>query len=134
MSKILAKPFQLRFAIQSDFAYLPFLTRLFKGWRVPKAAALTQVLVEAFNNAVLHAHRRRREKWIRLEIRLDRRGAKIVVEDEGKGLRSERGGFPSTWASHGRGLGLINALADRVSSRKKSDGHSLEIGMDWKQC
>lgn len=112
-------PFRLQFKVQSSFQYLPFLTRL-----LPMRSA--QILVEAFNNAVLHAHRRKKEKWVTLDIQKSRRKIILRVWDEGGGLPKKKFSSPSRWATHGRGLALMGALADRIRFRKTKHGHYLE--------
>lgn len=124
------KPFQLRFEVKSDFGYLPFLTRLFHVSRFPKAGALTQILVESFNNAVTHAHHSKKGKWIGIDIRISPRNARLRVTDRGRGIRelrtAPRGKREGGWKTRGRGLTLIRALASRVKSVRNGKSHVLE--------
>lgn len=118
--------FRLQFRVQSHFQYLPFLTRLFYPLGEKAAARLTQITVEAFNNAVWHAHHSHKEKWVTLDIEKDDRKIRLRVWDGGSGLAKRKFHLPARWATHGRGLRLIQAKADQVRSFKTKRGHCLE--------
>ena len=122
--------FNLQFEILSDFTYLPFLTQIFKRLKVPKALVLTQILVEAYNNAVIHGNKKKKEKWVGVEISLTKRRAKIRVLDRGAGIKDYRLETADrrlkTWRSSGRGLKIIRALAKHVTSRKQRGKHIFE--------
>lgn len=121
---------KLRFQILSDFYYLPFLTPLFKKLKTKEPARLTQILVEAFNNAVIHAHRRRKEKWIGIDLNLSAKKAVLRVTDAGRGMKSppKSDGIRNSrgWGTHGRGLMLVRHLATRTKSYKKKGRHIFE--------
>lgn len=117
--------FHLQFETRSDFGYLPFLTRIFKRLGVRKAPVLTQILVEAYNNAVVHGNRRKREKWVGVAIVIEKHRVKIGVVDEGRGMKG-RQPQNTLWKSGGRGLQLIHALSRKVTSRKKGGRHIFE--------
>lgn len=120
-------PFHLCLEIKSDFGYLPFLTQIFKILKTPKAPQLTQILVEAYNNAVLHAHKRNKKKWITIDILMTPKQARIQVIDRGKGMKALRSAKPtSLYNTHGRGMELIHAFADKIISRRKNDHHIFE--------
>ena len=121
------KNFKLHFEVESDFAYLPFLTSIFKTLKVKDAGALTQILVEAYTNAVIHAHKRRKEKWIGIDISVSPKRTLIRVLDRGPGIKNKtlRKKF-SQWQTHGRGLMLIRAHADKVADKKKGVLHIFE--------
>lgn len=119
--------FQLKFEIQSDFKYLPFLTRIFKALKIRKAKALTQILVEAYNNAVIHGHKKRKEKWIGIDLFLTSKKARIRLFDQGRGIKKMDHGPKSMWKTTGRGLELIRNLSNRVTSKKRGDKHILEV-------
>lgn len=121
------KHFKLHFETLSDIAYLPFLTRLFRALRAPQARSLTQILVEAYTNAVIHAHQREKGKWIGIEISLSPKKAVLRVLDRGPGLRNPflKKKF-SRWRTHGRGLLLIRAHADKVRNKKEGRFHIVE--------
>ncbi|MBI5300163.1 MAG: ATP-binding protein [Deltaproteobacteria bacterium] len=121
------KNFNLHFETQSDFGYLPFLTRIFKSLNVPHPQALTQILIEAYTNAVIHAHRRKKEKWIGLSFFISPKKILIRVVDQGPGIKNKllRKKF-SRWQTHGRGLMLIRANADKVTNKKRGRLHIFE--------
>lgn len=118
----------LKFEIQSHFKYLPFLTQLFPRGKVAGAFELTQMLVEAFNNAVLHAHRKDVKKWIGIDIACHRKKTRIRVMDEGKGI-SHKSWIPSQqkWKIKGRGLALIAHHADQIRHYQRGKKHILEV-------
>lgn len=121
------KNFNLHFETESDVAYLPFLTRIFKSLNVPHPQALTQILIEAYTNAVIHAHRRKKEKWIGLSFFISPKKVSIRVVDRGPGIKNKllRKKF-SEWQTHGRGLLLIRANADKVTNKKRGRRHIFE--------
>lgn len=121
-------PFQLKFEIQSDFRYLPYLTRIFKGLKVRQAYPLTQILVEAYNNAVLHAHKKNCALWIGIEIERRKQKIRIRVIDRGLGLkRKVRKGDGGRWSTRGRGMELMRAHADAIFSKRRRGLHILEV-------
>lgn len=117
--------FHLQFETRSDFGYLPFLTQIFKRLGVRKAPVLTQILVEAYNNAVVHGNRRKREKWVGVTIVITKQKVKINVVDEGLGMKRIQPN-DDLLRSSGRGLQLIHALSRKVTSRKKGGRHIFE--------
>lgn len=121
-------PFRLRFAVQSHFAYLPFLTRIFKPFSLKSHAVLTQILVEAFNNVVVHAHKQKPSCWVDIDLKWSRKQVILRVSDEGSGLAHlKKREKPTLWQTHGRGLALIESLASHVRSMKKGKKHTLEV-------
>lgn len=119
---------KLQFQILSDFYYLPFLTSIFKKLGAKESAALTQILVEAFNNAVIHAHHRQKEKWIGIDLEWSAKKARLRVSDEGRGIEpsSRRRGPTRGWQTHGRGITLMRHFATRIKNYKKGKRHILE--------
>lgn len=114
---------RLQFEVQSDFSYLPFLTRIFKN------IARTQVLVEAFNNAVIHGNRHQQKKWIGIEIR--RHGGKTLlrVVDQGRGMKKiqkPKIKNQNLWKMRGRGITLIQAFSAKHFYRKTKTEHIFE--------
>ncbi|MBI4124659.1 MAG: ATP-binding protein [Deltaproteobacteria bacterium] len=119
---------RLKFGVRSDFKYLPFLTRLFGSLRFPNAFALTQILVEAFDNAVVHGNNRNKAKWITIDVLSSKSRTKLRVADDGPGIRKKYfSRRPKLRQAGGRGLTLIQAYANRVSSRKDKGRHYLSI-------
>ena len=116
------------FEVWSDFGYLPFLTGLFRALKTPRPYDLTQIMVETYNNAVIHAHRLQRKKWIGIEILLTPKWGRIRVRDEGGGIPAKFfKKISGRWQTSGRGLALIQAKADRVSSRRRGRHHIFEM-------
>lgn len=105
--------------IRNDPRYLPWLRAvlgaLAQGVR-PAAtpARLWQaglVLTEAVNNAMVHAHGRRTQRWIEVRIQLHARTCRFVVIDNGPGFALPRThAMPSPEQCHGRGLPLIQHI------------------------
>lgn len=124
------KNMKLRFQILSDFYYLPFLTALFKKLKTKEPAKLTQILVEAFNNAVVHAHHRQKGKWIGIDLELSAKKAVMRVSDQGRGMKpspkSDEMRNSHGWGTHGRGLMLMRSFATRTKNYKKGGRHIFE--------
>ena len=120
------KPFRLSFEIGSDFGYLAFLTRIFKALNVSKAHPLTQILVEAYNNAVLHAHKKNRAKWVGIDLLVEKNKVRIRVIDQGKGFHKNEKKSGPLLKTSGRGLALIVALADKTASHCQYGKHIFE--------
>ncbi|OGQ04111.1 MAG: hypothetical protein A3F82_07200 [Deltaproteobacteria bacterium RIFCSPLOWO2_12_FULL_44_12] len=121
------KNFRLKFQTLSDFQYLIFLTKIFKAFKIDNAFDLTQILVEAFSNAVIHGHKGKKEKWIDIDLHFHSKKTAIRIVDSGKGfnlqaLKEQK----NKWQTHGRGLTLIRAKADRMTNHRKKDLHIFE--------
>lgn len=116
----------MRFETFSDFQYLPFLTRIFKAFKCPKAIHLTQILIETYNNAVIHAHQKRKEKWIGIDLLVSRKRARIRVIDQGPGFKLPKKYFLKPWQTTGRGLALVQARVDKVFNRRQGKHHIFE--------
>ena len=119
---------QLTLSLETDnsLTILPFLRRIFKLLKVKKSAALTQVLIEAFNNAVIHGNKRNAKKKITVIIKLNHSHVVIYVKDEGKGFRLTDKKI-SKWQTNGRGIPLIKAYANSVRNFNTRKHHILEI-------
>ncbi|MFH0800168.1 MAG: ATP-binding protein [Pseudomonadota bacterium] len=129
-------PFRCAFTIRSDTRYLALLRQWVSvavsvaGLRAlpPKAVtACTLALIEAVDNAIFHAHRRRRRLPIRVSLALSLSGMTIEVVDTGCGIGRHVVSEPEEPVSHGRGLFLIHRLMTRVESRMKNGRHSLRM-------
>ena len=129
-------PFRCAFTIRSDTRYLAPL----RAW-VRAAAALagrrdfpakavmpcTLALIEAVDNAIFHAHRRRRERPIRVALAAEGGGVAIEVADCGRGVGRHLSRDPEAMVDHGRGLFLIHRLMARVESRMRGNRHVLTM-------
>lgn len=123
----------LCFEILSDFKYLPYITRIFRSLKIKDHQSLTLLLVESFNNAVLHADKKKSRPcgghpWIAIEINMQKKFTKIRVIDQGKGfvLKSDKKSGKNPWRTTGRGLMLISALATKYSYKKSGGRHIFE--------
>ena len=120
------KTFRLQFETQSDFQYLPFLTRIFGALKIPNAHPLTQILVEAYNNAVIHGHRRNSGKWVGIDLTISKKRICIRLLDRGPGFSIKNLGAAKKWGTTGRGMHLIQAHASQISSYYKNGLHVFE--------
>lgn len=117
----------LCFEILSDFKYLPYITRIFRSFKIRDHQSLTLLLVEGYNNAVLHADKKNPSLWIAIEIDTQKKFTKIRVIDQGKGfLLKPKAEKKNRWRTHGRGLMLISALATKYSYKKSGRRHIFE--------
>jgi serine/threonine-protein kinase RsbW len=88
-----------------------------------KEFEVQSALYEALTNAVIHGAKGDASKTVEVTASCDRsRGMLIVVRDPGRGF--DANAIPSPvqgeriFASHGRGIFLINRLMDRVDFRR----------------
>jgi sigma-B regulation protein RsbU (phosphoserine phosphatase) len=87
----------------------------------------TLALVEAFNNAVFHAHKSRKDLWITIRFQISEKDLKIDVIDRGKGFKFPKYDLPDVGSTHGRGLFLIRSIMDDVSYKKRKNGNVLRM-------
>lgn len=129
-------PFRCAFTIRSDTRYLASLrawvraaSRLAGRRHFPAKAVMpcTLALIEAVDNAIFHAHRRRRERPIRVAIAAEDGGVVIEVADCGRGVGRHLMCDPEKMVDHGRGLFLIHRLMARVESRMRDGCHVLTM-------
>jgi anti-sigma regulatory factor (Ser/Thr protein kinase) len=130
--------FRCALTIRSDTRYLAVLRdwvraacRACGEHRLPKGAAFAAsvALVEAVDNAIIHAHGRRRKLPIRIELALRPDALAIDVIDRGKGIGHHPAMAPEMMASRGRGLFLIGRVMARVKSTSRRGEHRLR--MEW---
>lgn len=128
--------FHCSFTIESNTRYLAPLrqwvgavARIVGGRRFPARAvmACSLALVEAVDNAIYHAHRRKRHLPIRVSLRLDRRDIVLEVADSGGGIGHPRTPRPDAMVSHGRGLFLIRQVMNSVESRLEDGRHRMKM-------
>ncbi len=100
------------------------LMRLFRGGCCPAAHefAVETALREALSNAIIHGNRENPEKKVLLCCACDaKRGMLIIVKDQGEGFDPSKIPSPligqNVHSEHGRGIFLINLLADEVQFR-----------------
>lgn len=87
------------------------------------------LLREALMNAVIHGSGQDANKRVTLEVRLDREGITLIVQDGGSGFKRDQ--LPAAvdvLADGGRGMALMDIYADRVTLN--SAGNRIEL---WKR-
>ena len=80
-------------------------------------------VVEGVNNAIVHGNRLNKEKTVSIEYSIDSELVEFVISDEGKGFDFNHVPDPTTpenvEKSHGRGIFLMNHLADEIEFMDK---------------
>lgn len=128
--------FLIEVGLASSTHYLPWLRRWVAAMgtvagRTPLSPAAvwrcTAALIEAVNNAIVHAHRRdaRRRVWLR--CRIEGRRVTLTVRDTGRAFTPRRDAMPSPVCTAGRGLSLMRMLMDRVQYRRRSNGNEMTL-------
>jgi serine/threonine-protein kinase RsbW len=128
--------FRCAFGISSDTRYL----RLLRQWlsvavklagndefSKKDLGACSLAMVEAVDNAIFHAHGRKREIPIRVSLSIGNGSIVIEVVDCGHGLGRHKCIRPDDMSDHGRGLFLIHKLMSRVESRMRNGRHVLRM-------
>lgn len=114
---------QLKFSIKSTTHYIPFLRRLVEVFDKTSSEVVldhkakmscTLALVEAVNNAIFHAHKKKAEEWIDIFIQINKSKVYIEIHDNGEGFKMPETDVPPLEHTHGRGLFLINSLMNKV--------------------
>lgn len=128
--------FRMAFTIRSDTRYLSLLRQwlaalpLLVGREAfpPKAlGACTLALIEAVDNAIFHAHRRRASLPIRLAVVVGKGRVVLDVVDCGCGIGRHLRPRPDAPVTHGRGMFLIHRLMSKVESRIRGGRHVLHM-------
>ena len=128
--------FKTAFTIQSDTRYLAVLrawvlaaSKIAGRKNFPKIAIVpcTLALIEAVDNAIFHAHDRKRQLPIDLEMVVRHGSIVIVVGDLGVGIGHHGVIKPDEMEDHGRGLFLIHKLMSRVDSGFKNEKHFIRM-------
>lgn len=123
------------FTIKSDTRYLAVLRQWLRAagksgnFRMTKSCeiACNMALVEAVNNAIFHAHKRRQKMPVKIFLKLDSDQVTIEVIDRGMGLGRHAKIRPDSMTTHGRGLFLIHSLMNSVESRMRNGTHVLKM-------
>lgn len=88
-------------------------------------------LTEAVNNAIIHGNQNDEKKKVILKCKTSTRGIQFSVVDEGKGFNPESIPDPTSTEKievcGGRGVFIINALADKVAIRNSRNSNTVEI-------
>jgi len=75
-------------------------------------------VVEGVNNAIVHGNKLNKDKLVVLEYNIDNKHAEFIIKDEGLGFDYSNVPDPTKpeniEKSHGRGIFLMNHLADDI--------------------
>ena len=132
----MTSPFIVEVGLASSTQYLPWLRRFVAAWGAPKGPAqlspqgvwrCTVALIEAVNNAVIHAHRRdaTRPIWLRCTLRDGM--VQLRVRDSGRPFFPQWVKMPAVDRDGGRGLYLMHAFMDDVRYRRWANGNEIEL-------
>ena len=129
------KRLEFSFWINSDTRHLTFLRQIFpsiarmRGIRLRKQDIhrLTLILVEAYNNAHFHGHKRNPKKKIEIGIALSGKSVSLTLTDEGRGIQKKGGKMPEPWALTGRGIPLIQSCCQKWGFRRVKGRNRLEM-------
>jgi serine/threonine-protein kinase RsbW len=92
---------------------------------------LAVALAEALSNAVVHGHRQRHEKRVRIELTLRPRCCVVEVTDSGDGFDTRAVEDPTApqrvLSPGGRGVYLMRRLVDRVEYNAKGNRVRLTV-------
>lgn len=130
------EPFVIEVGLASSTHYLPWLRQLVAATGISAGGAplspaavwrCTAALIEAVNNAMVHAHRRdaRRRVWLR--CRVEGRRVTLTVRDMGRAFTPRWDTMPSPARTTGRGLYLMRTLMDRVQYRRRNNGNEMML-------
>lgn len=130
---------KVEFETPGDFRCLSFLRRLFYHLAHVKELALssrdsfrlTHILIEAYNNAVVHPHGKKRDRRIQIVIEIFPKRVVLKVGDEGKGWNGKKVRMPKLAATGGRGLALIKAFGGKIRRQQQKGRHWVHI--DYKK-
>lgn len=76
------------------------------------------ILNELLINCHEHGNKNDIRKKIKINLKVDNKDVVIKVQDEGDGIKDRRLYDPNEFKENGRGLMLVEALADKVSYNK----------------
>ena len=127
-------PFECALTIRSETRYLSTLRDVVRAAAhaaggLPAAAveALCVALVEAVDNAIVHAHGRQQHRPIRIELAVRDGACELTVVDTGPGIGERACREPRALACRGRGLYLIRQMMTSVASRRSRGRHALRM-------
>ena len=88
-------------------------------------------LTEAVNNAIIHGNQYDENKKVMVKCKTSTRGIQFSIVDEGKGFDPEAIPDPTSIEKietcGGRGVFIINALADKVAIKNSRKSNTVEI-------
>lgn len=132
----MSQPFLIEVGLASSTHYLPWLRRLVAATGVAAGGAplspaavwrCTAALIEAVNNAIVHASRRDARRHIWLRCRVEGRRVTLTVRDTGRAFTPRWDIMPSPARTTGRGLYLMRTLMDRVRYRRRNSGNEITL-------
>lgn len=132
----MASSFKFALTIRSDTRYLAVLRDFVRA--ASKIAghenikhnavqALCIALTEAVDNAIVHAHGRKKSLPIRVSFAISKKRVVIEVIDQGRGIECIWHREPPVFACKGRGLFLIRRMMKKVKSTKTNGQHKLRM-------
>lgn len=128
--------FRCSLTILSDTRYLGVLRRWVESTsaivgreRFPAkaVAACSLALIEAVDNAIFHAHRRKRALPIDIALTVGAGRITIDVTDRGRGISERAAPAPEALVTHGRGLFLIRELMHEVRHARERGRHRMRM-------
>lgn len=110
-----------------------FLRKVINEHRVceSKFSDILVSLTEAVNNAIIHGNQNDVKKKVMVKCKTSNRGLQFSIVDEGKGFNPEAIPDPTSAEKletcGGRGVFIINALADKVAIKSNGSTNTVEI-------
>jgi len=97
--------------------------------RFPERAqkAISLALIEAVDNAIFHAHHRKRRMPIDVVLIVNRSYIRAEVGDRGSGLNGEPSEPPKGMKTTGRGLYVMRSAVGSVESLKMKNRHWMRM-------
>ncbi|MBU4483984.1 ATP-binding protein [bacterium] len=123
-------PYEIDFKVAGDTQYVAFLRNILfsitenigeKEMPSDIVRKCSLALVEAVNNAVVHAHAGDINIPVLIKIVVDRDDVEMHVVDKGHGFDLHLAHLPDLSMVHGRGLYIIQALMDEVAYHRDED-------------
>ncbi len=130
------KSFGFEITIRSDTRYLSALRRMIEAistavgkshMNMRSVIACSMALVEAVDNAIIHAHRRNKSIPIRIAVFVNQKEIVMDVIDMGGGISQLNPTEPDAMSCHGRGLFIINEAMTSVTSQMGRGHHKLRM-------
>jgi len=112
--------FNISFKIQGKEGSLSFLRGLVESLPTGTLAKrrISMAIVEAFNNAVFHAHSGRKELFVGVAIKVSGDRTVVEIKDDGKGFDIGKVKEPDIYQMSGRGIFIIKNIMKKVSYEK----------------
>ncbi|MBI2345489.1 MAG: ATP-binding protein [Deltaproteobacteria bacterium] len=133
------RQFGIAVGIQSSTRYLPWLRRLVGAIGRANGRALspavqwrcTVALIEAVDNAIVHAHHRAVGRRIWVHCRIADRRITIAVQDNGAPFRPPGCAVPKPLLTRGRGIYLMRELMHRARFRRFANGNVVTLTYEF---